>query len=53
MKPSGDGAQVGPGEPELDGERAGDGDDQGDDERFDVAEAVVLEEQDDEDVERR
>ncbi len=37
---------------ELDGERAGDGENQADDERFDVAEAAVLQEQDDEHVER-
>src|SRR6185295_14084814 len=41
-----------PGEPQLDGERSGDQENEADDEGFDVAEAVVLEVQDDEDVER-
>ena len=40
-------------QPELDGERPGDEDDERDDERFDVAEAAVLQVEDDEHVERR
>ena len=49
----GDGGHVGLREPDLDRERARDQDDQRDDERFDVAEAVLLQEEDDEHVERR
>ena len=49
----GDRGEIGAREPHLDGERPGDGQDEPDDERFDVAEAAVLQEEDDEDVERR
>ena len=45
--------QVGPRQPELDRERPGDQHDQRDDERLDVAEAAVLQEQHDQHVERR
>ena len=52
MKPAATPASVGLREPQLDGERAGDREDQADDERFDVAEAAVLQEEDDQHVER-
>ena len=48
----GDARQLGARQPELHGERSGDHQDEADDECFDVAEATVLEEEDDEDVER-
>ena len=48
----GDARRVGARQPELDAERAGNEDNQRHDERFHVAEAVVLEKQHDEHVER-
>ena len=48
-----DGQPVGVGAEDLDAEEHADGADERDDERFEVAEAAVLEEQDEEDVERR
>ena len=47
MKPTATPPSVGPRQPELDGERPGDQRDQRDDERFDVAEAAVLQEEHD------
>ena len=52
MKPTATPAEIRPRQPELDGERSGDQHDQRDDERFDVAEAAMLQEQDDQHVER-
>ena len=51
-EPDRDAAEVRPRQPQLDGKRAGDQADQRDDERFDVAEAAVLQEEHDEHVER-
>ena len=53
MNPAAHRRVVGPRQPELNAERPGDGENQSDDQRFDVAEAVILQVQDDQHVGRR